>query len=51
MSKGSRPRPRQVSRAEFDLRYDYAEGKITIEEFYKLLKKIRGKPLQKGSEK
>ena len=38
--KGDSPRPRQVGREEYDLRWDYAMGKIDISEFHKRLKEI-----------
>lgn len=43
MSKGSRRRPRQISREEEELRWDYITGKISIERFncrYRILEKI-----------
>lgn len=43
MGKGDKRRPRQTSVEEFDLRWDYAEGKIKIseKEFKKRIKEIR----------
>ena len=41
MGKGDKRRPRLVSRAEYELRYSYAYGDITKEEFLKQLKEIR----------
>jgi hypothetical protein len=39
--KGDKPRPRQVSQEEYDLRWDYAMGKMDISEFNERLKEIR----------
>ncbi len=41
--KSDTPRPRQISRAEYDLRWAYYEGKMTLEQFEKKLKKIEEK--------
>lgn len=41
MGKGSKRRPRLVSREEEDLRWDYAQGKIGPRTFDKRLKEIR----------
>jgi len=41
MSKGSWKRPRQISAEEEDLRWDYADGKITLKQFNVRLNKIR----------
>lgn len=40
MSKGSKRRPRQISREEEELRYGLAFGKITREEFDKEMEKL-----------
>jgi len=39
--KGDWPRKRQVSKAEFDLRWDYMIGDINKKDFDKKLKEIR----------
>ena len=39
--KGDERRPCLVSRVEYDLRCEYAWGKITLKEFDKRLKEIR----------
>lgn len=41
MGKGSWRRPRQVSREELDLRYEYGEGKMSLNRFNRRLKEIR----------
>ena len=41
MGKGSTPRPRQVSREELNLRWEYAEGKMTLKQFNQRLMEIR----------
>jgi len=41
MSKGSWTRPRQISREEYDLRYDLMFGKITSAEFEVGMEKLR----------
>lgn len=43
MGKGCRPRPRSITRAEKELREEYAEGKISLRKFnleFARLKKI-----------
>ena len=47
--KGSdrRPRSAQVSQIEMDLRWDYAYGKMSLEEFNRRLKKCRKVPNDK----
>lgn len=40
MGKGDTPRPRQISREEYDLRWEYATTDMTLEEFYSKLKKV-----------
>jgi hypothetical protein len=49
MSKGDSRRPRTISRAEEDLRWDYAVGRITLRTFKRRLRKLR--PLQEGDGK
>ena len=42
MGKGSRPRPRSITREEMDLRGDYARGRISLTVFnlaYRRLKR------------
>jgi hypothetical protein len=39
--KGSERRPCLVSRAEYDLRWEYGQGGMTLDEFNKRLKEIR----------
>jgi hypothetical protein len=46
MSRIDRPCPRVISRAEHDLRWEYAKGLLSLADFDRLMKKI--KPLQKG---
>jgi hypothetical protein len=41
MSKGSWPRPRQVSREEHELRKSYAYGEIALAVFNRRLERIR----------
>lgn len=41
IGKGSNIRPRQVSREELELRWKYAEEKISLATFNRRLKKIR----------
>jgi len=41
MGKGSTPRPRQVSREELDLRWEYMGGKMSREKFEQRLAEIR----------
>lgn len=43
MSKGSKPRPRQISDELYALRYDLAFGKITPEEYEKKVKRLNRK--------
>ena len=43
MGKGHRPRPRTVSREEYDLRWAFFGGKIGLDEFNRRLQKIRDK--------
>ena len=42
--KGDSPRPMQVSRREYDLRWALAEGKITFKEFEKKLNELHRSP-------
>jgi len=41
MGKGSKRRPSCVSKEELDLRYEYAEGGMTLEEFNRRLEEIK----------
>jgi len=41
MGKGSKRRPCCISNEERDLRYEYAEGKITLEEFNRRLQELK----------
>lgn len=43
MSKGSTRRPRLISRQEESLRWKLAMGEITLTEFYKTLKELKGR--------
>jgi len=45
MGKGSWRRPVQISRQEFDLRWDYALGKISRAEFNRQFSLLRKKGL------
>jgi len=40
MGKGDQPRPRLVSTKEYNLRWDYAEGKITLATFNRRYKAL-----------
>lgn len=41
--KGSWRRPMQISQAEYDLRWKFASGGMTLKEFERKLKKLREK--------
>jgi uncharacterized membrane protein len=41
MGKGSNRRPMQISQKEYDLRWEYGKGKITLEEFNKCMEELR----------
>lgn len=43
--KGDKPRPRKTSRQEYDLRWAYASGKMTFEEFERKYKALHSKGL------
>lgn len=43
MGKGDKPRPRLVSREEYDLRWKYYRGRMSFDVFEKKLKMIKRK--------
>jgi len=47
MGKGSRRRMRVISDEEWNLRYDYSKGKMSLKEFEKRLHKINKKGKKK----
>lgn len=45
MGKGSRPRPRGITSAEYDLRWDLLSGRITMRTYLRRFKKLKEKGL------
>lgn len=49
MGKGSKPRPRQITQEEEDLRMDYAQGKISLATFRRRYAKLKREGLLQRS--
>lgn len=49
MGKGSKKRPRQITREELKLRWDFADGKLSFDEFECRYKKLKKQGLIKRS--
>lgn len=49
MGKGSKPRPRSITREEMDLRDDYSQGKISLATFNRRFAKLKRQGLIRRS--